>query len=466
MAGSAYLNISLKSIFRVPRPELIRPGILAHGFRFPSGHTLGATVFYLSVLYLFWPILRTKSYSKQALCVVTVLIVIGLVGWSRLALGVHQPIDVIFSFLMGSGWVGIWAWLIQDELSSSAQPIPADPIDFESLKHLSYRNPQSIAVILNKSAGSILHGKQSVRKALEAAFRPCGNLLYLYSGRGKELVKGTKRAIHMGAKAIVIGGGDGSVHAAVNALAGTQIQLGVLPLGTLNHFAKDLGIPLALEQSILTVLQGEEKLVDLGAVNGHFFINNSSIGIYPRIVRRRDREIEILGKGKWRALISATWRVLKKVPLYDLEIETPEQRITLQTPFIFIGNNEYSTDLVKLGRREKLDSGILSIYISRKTDRWSLLGSALRAAFFGVDQTPDLEKINACSVHVKTNRKKVHVAFDGEVQTLTPPLHFKIHPKVLRVIAPKDQGSKQETGEQSKEESKNESKDQLTFEAS
>src|SRR5205085_3689399 len=102
------------------------------------------------------------------------------------------------------------------------------------------------------------------------------------------------------------GGGDGTQSAIASRLAGTQLVHGVLPLGTLNHFAKDLGIPLQLDEAVRTLAEGRVLEVDVGEVNGRVFINNSSLGLYPEIVRERELQQMRLGKSKWRALASAS----------------------------------------------------------------------------------------------------------------------------------------------------------------
>jgi diacylglycerol kinase family enzyme len=108
---------------------------------------------------------------------------------------------------------------------------------------------------------------------------------------------------------VVVGGGDGSVSAAASVLAGSNISLGILPLGTLNHFARDLGLPLELEGAVRLIAAGRVRLVDVGEVNGRVFLNNSSLGIYPHLVAERDR-YRRHGPARWLAAVFALCRVL------------------------------------------------------------------------------------------------------------------------------------------------------------
>ena len=110
---------------------------------------------------------------------------------------------------------------------------------------------------------------------------------------------------------VVAGGGDGTLSAVAAALVGTDTALGVLPMGTLNHFAKDLGIPLKLEKAVQTLFTGKIARVDVGEVNGRIFLNNSSIGFYPRIVQARKRE-QRRGRSKWVAFAQAAATVFRK----------------------------------------------------------------------------------------------------------------------------------------------------------
>ena len=112
----------------------------------------------------------------------------------------------------------------------------------------------------------------------------------------------------------MVGGGDGSIRAVAGVLADSDVPLGVVPLGTLNHFAKDLGIPLKVEDAAATIAAGRTRLVDLAEVNGETFINNSSIGIYPYMVIDRERRRAQHKLTKWMAMVPAFFRMLRHFP--------------------------------------------------------------------------------------------------------------------------------------------------------
>ena len=159
------------------------------------------------------------------------------------------------------------------------------------------------------------------------------------------------------------GGGDGTVSAVAAALAGTSTPLGVLPLGTLNHFAKDAGIPLDLRKAVQTVAARHSKRVDVGRVNDRIFINNSSIGVYPSFVESRER-LRPQGHSKWAALALATADVLRRESEVTIRLEGDARGFCTRTPFVFVGNNEYLAEGLKLGARTRLDAGRLYAYFA------------------------------------------------------------------------------------------------------
>src|SRR6185369_8443984 len=177
---------------------------------------------------------------------------------------------------------------------------------------------------------------------------------------------------------VVAGGGDGTVNLVASALVGTGKQMGVLPLGTLNHFARDLNIPLDFDPAVENLLSGSPLEVDVGEVNGRIFVNNSSLGLYPTIVHEREKR-QRLGSGKWPAFVWAAILALRRYPFVSVLVSVDGKDLTTRTPFVFIGNNEYVMELFNIGRRERLDGGELSLYMTKQMGRLGLLRLALRA---------------------------------------------------------------------------------------
>jgi diacylglycerol kinase family enzyme len=289
-------------------------------------------------------------------------------------------------------------------------------------------------VIVN--AGSGTDDKSDVRQRLTDAFAAAGVAARVRIARdGSELLSLGRQALESGAQTIVAGGGDGTISAIASVVAGTDARLGVLPLGTLNHFAKDLGIPLDLTAAVNNLITGRTAQVDIGEVNGHVFINNSSLGIYPNLVRLRER-IQRQGLSKWRAFAVAFFTVLRRYPLVAVRLIASDQRFIRRTPFVFIGNNEYETASFGMGGRKGLDGGRLSIYTAPVRGRFELFKLFVKAFFGRINEQDNFDILSATEVSVETRRRTIHVALDGEVKRLRTPLRYRVRPAVLRVIVP------------------------------
>jgi diacylglycerol kinase family enzyme len=252
-------------------------------------------------------------------------------------------------------------------------------------------------------------------------------------------------ALNGGVRCVVGGGGDGTINAVASALVGSDVPLGVLPLGTLNHFAKTLGIPLTPEEAIRNVFEGEERVVDVGEVNGRVFLNNSSIGLYPSIVVAREAS-EKTGRRKWWAFAVAILQNLKRHRLMHVVLVTDAGRqVARATPFLFIGNNKYETSGLAIGSRTRLDRGRLWLSLAPQAGRLKLLVLA-GLAVIGRLKEPHLETMETAAMQLKTRRKRVEVALDGEVIELATPLRFRSVPKALHVIVPATEASKVKVG--------------------
>jgi diacylglycerol kinase family enzyme len=209
--------------------------------------------------------------------------------------------------------------------------------------------------------------------------------------------------------------------------------LGVLPLGTLNHFARDLGIPTELEAAARVLAEGTVLRVDVGEVNGRRFVNNSSVGLYPRVVRRRRRLRAFLGK--WLALVLGALAVLWRFPRIRLRLRAAGVDAPVVTPFLFVSNNRYEPDLRAGGKRDALDGGALHVYVARTEKRRAFLRVAIRW-LAGRGRDEDVSELAAREVSVESRRHRIDVAADGEVLRLRPPLRYVIHPGALAVLVP------------------------------
>jgi diacylglycerol kinase family enzyme len=287
-----------------------------------------------------------------------------------------------------------------------------------------------VTVLLNPAAA----GAGTLNEEIAALFRAAGSDARIIElERGQDPAEAARAA---GARAsiVVAAGGDGTVSRVASGLIGTPAMLGVLPLGTLNHFAKDLRIPLDLEQAVATIASGRVGSIDVGLVNDRVFLNNSSIGIYPSIIEVRE-ELRRLGHRKWAAFALATFRVLRRHRGVLVRIEADGRHSTRRTPFV--GNNEYEVDGIRLGSRARLDGGRLFAYLAPRV-RARELPMLLASALLGrIRQSGAFEIVPAAELWIDTPKaRRVRIALDGEITTMITPLHYRTCPAALRVLLP------------------------------
>jgi diacylglycerol kinase family enzyme len=294
----------------------------------------------------------------------------------------------------------------------------------------------SIVVLLNTSAGT-LSSRPAIATEVRDLFRAAGRNAQIITLRPGQDPTEAAREASTQAAIVVAGGGDGTVSGVAAGVVDSPAALGVLPLGTLNHFAKDLRLPLDLPKAVDVIGSAHLETVDVGTVNDRIFLNNSSIGVYPDIVQEREA-LRARGYRKWPAMAIATVRVLRRYPGMTVKIQVDGQVRSWRTPFVVVGNNEYAIDGFKVGARARLNEGRLFVYVSprsRARDIPMLLAKSLagRATASGA-----FEIIAAAEATIDTRRTRhIPVATDGEVVTLGTPLSYQSRPGALRVVVPR-----------------------------
>jgi diacylglycerol kinase family enzyme len=188
-------------------------------------------------------------------------------------------------------------------------------------------------VLLNKEAGTLTARHQV--PVVGDAFSAAGVEAEIRFVTGKRLRSEAQAALAFAADVVVAGGGDGTLSTVAGVLAGTQVPLGILPLGTLNHFARDLGIPFDVQRAARVIAAKHIGIVDVGEVNGRVFINNSSLGIYPRAVLERESLRHKHRLSKWTAMIAAVIKVFLRFPIVRVRIATGADTILKKTPLVF-----------------------------------------------------------------------------------------------------------------------------------
>ncbi len=250
------------------------------------------------------------------------------------------------------------------------------------------------------------------------------------------LAEQTRAAVKEGATRILVAGGDGSIGSAANVLAGTGVELAILPCGTLNHLAKDLELPLDLGEAAKFALFGKSAPVDAAVVNDRIFLNTSSVGAYVSFVRLRERLERRLGYRI--ASLVAGFRMLFHMPTFRIALEVEGQSREYVTPLVFIGVGERELKLPTLGSRVANGRPGLHVMVVRERSGGRALALGLAAAARGVKavaKTPALDSfiVDRCTIHPRVPR----IALDGEIVTEASPLQYKHVPGHLRVVSAK-----------------------------
>ena len=308
--------------------------------------------------------------------------------------------------------------------------------------------PRKAVVILNIAGGSVARlGQAETAAQISAAFAANGLAAEVIPAPGRAIARivrehiGPANAPRIPAPAVIVAaGGDGTVCAVAQVLAGGTVPLGILPLGTLNHFARDLGLPLDIREAVAVIAAGRLATVDAAEVNGRIFVNNSSIGLYPNMVRDRDRQLRQRRRTKWLAMALALLRVLRRPMARRLIIECGGRVERQRTPFAFIGNNVYDTTLPTLGRRATLSAGELCLFIAKPRSHLAAVGLMLRLALGRADQARDFESSIAKALEIGSRHRRLTIALDGEILRLRTPLRYRSRPGALRVLVPKADG--------------------------
>jgi YegS/Rv2252/BmrU family lipid kinase len=294
---------------------------------------------------------------------------------------------------------------------------------------------REVLVCINRSSGTASRD-DDVRASILAAFEGTGLAPQVELLLGSGIAEQVEQAVADGAKLVIVGGGDGSISAAAGVLAGTDTALGILPLGTLNHFARDLGIPFDLGEAARIIAAGQRQKVDLAEVNGRIFINNSAIGLYPLMVIDRETQQKRLGRSKRLAMLVASARTLARFNHQRLTLAVEGKKAQLDTPLLFVGNNDYQVALPAAGRRETLQDGKLSVLVMRSKSRLGFIRAAMRA-LIGRGRSDELVHLPPVEqLKVDSRRHALPLSLDGEAVVLQPPLTYRIRKKALTVIAP------------------------------
>ncbi len=297
-----------------------------------------------------------------------------------------------------------------------------------------------IVVLLNKRSGTVLD--MGVVPAVERIRSRLGQLSHdveVKAVDGREIADLVKEHSRENGVLLVVGGGDGTITTAVRNLDDGCDAMAILPLGTMNLLAKDLGMDGGLDECLRQLQEGERRSIDVAEVNGILYTSNAHLGVYPRVGKAREERRGQPRWRKWPALLREAIRVLVNYPLLDVElVDAQERRHRFRTRFVSVTNNAY--DDARPGafpRRSRLDRGELAVYVFDFQSRWRLILSLFSLFSGRWRDAPNIRELRTRELTIRTrSRRTRRLLVDGELLRLKPPLQFRCHPGALKLLAP------------------------------
>lgn len=297
-----------------------------------------------------------------------------------------------------------------------------------------------VTVVMNEKAGTLAQGDgNAIATGVRNAFAHAGHTVNVAAVKPRDMQATLRKAITARPDALIVGGGDGSLNGALNMLGSTPITLGVLPLGTMNLTARDIGLPPDPVDAAKAMARGVIAPIDVAAINGTRFLHAAVLGFYPWMVLDRDRARRRRGLSKWPAMIRAGWRALfRRHELeVDVELGTDQgERVQLRTPLLVVANNRFVDGAGPVPTRASLSDGELAVYVADAPGPLALLRLAMEVAAGRWESAPGIHFAACKAVTVTSRRRRVRVAVDGELMHFEPPLSFRLMEGHLSFVMP------------------------------
>jgi diacylglycerol kinase family enzyme len=296
----------------------------------------------------------------------------------------------------------------------------------------------SIEVILNAKSGS--QKADEAREVLEKVFAESRRAFHISTATGDDLCRlAEEKGASDDCEVLVAAGGDGTICCVAEAAVKFGKTLGVIPLGTFNYFARNLEIPLDPEQAARIVLEGEKVRAPVLDLDGRLILNNTSIGIHPAVLLKRRQLYRRWGRSQLNAYLSVMLTAFQPPPRLRVRLASDEGEVVRETPLVMICSNAFQMEAFSLAGKECLAQGKFALYVARMAGRTTILRLGLRALLRRLRPGIDYEVICSSDVTIETLRRhRFRAAVDGELERLKSPLHFRIGPETLCVLAPRE----------------------------
>ncbi|QQN40200.1 diacylglycerol/lipid kinase family protein [Acinetobacter sp. CS-2] len=240
---------------------------------------------------------------------------------------------------------------------------------------------------------------------------------------------------------VVAAGGDGTLNTVATKLIGTEIPMGIFPLGTFNYVARLLHIPLDLLKAADVIATGQIRAVHVAQINDHIYLNNASLGLYPLFIQRRELYNRRFGRFALHAYTSALEVLIRDRKELKLEVEIDGKKYPVKTPLIFFGNNQLQLAEMNLRIAKCAELGKVAGVVVAKSDKPTLFKILWQLIRGNLDHAPDVYSFSADKVQIHSKAKKLTLALDGEIVEMQPPLHISVRKHALKIMVPYDSTS-------------------------
>jgi diacylglycerol kinase family enzyme len=292
-------------------------------------------------------------------------------------------------------------------------------------------------VIVNSSAGTAISmSREQLAAAIELPLKAAGHEVMFEVVEPEGLQDAIERSVTEDFDALIIGGGDGSVRSAAVKLMGSDKALGVIPLGTMNLLARDLGIPFAIGAAVNALSTASAAQIDMARVNDHYFLCASIMGLVTQYSAERQ---QLRGK-KWHerfpAYVSAIRSLLASRHRMAVAIEDGREVTVLRALSIAICSNDYDETSGMMLKRSQLDGQTLTLYAAKHRSGWGMIGAVAKILAGLSWNDPRLSKLRGNRFTISTRQRKVWLANDGELEEVATPLIYTVLPGALKVLKP------------------------------
>lgn len=296
----------------------------------------------------------------------------------------------------------------------------------------------AIEVILNAKSGS--QKADATRELIEKVLSQSGRPFHISMASGDELCDVAEEKAASNCEILVAGGGDGTICCVAEAALKHGKTLGVIPLGTFNYFAKNLGIPLAPDEATKVILEGETVRASVLDLDGRLILNNTSIGIHPSVLLKRRQLYRRWGRNQINAYLSVALTAFQPPPRLRVRLGTEEGEVVRDTPLVMVCSNAFQMEAFALAGKECLAEGQFALYIARMAGRLTIFQLGWRTLLRRLRPGVDYDVICTSDVTIETLRhRRFRAAVDGDLERLESPLRFRVGDKALCVIAPREQ---------------------------